>query len=74
MADQPVTLEFIARQLQRVLDDTAEINAKLERHSLRFDMIEASQRGIIQRLDSVERSIDRFGQRLRRLEDIGLAP
>lgn len=73
MSDNPVTLEFLGRQQQRLLDDFAVMRGDIALMKDDITVLAAmaqrqdrATKTILERLDGIA---DRFGERLRRLEE-----
>jgi len=73
-----VDLQFISRQLTRVLDDLASLKEdviilKADMTALR-ESVRAFEGRVDNKLDALGRKLDRYERRLRDLEDVRLAP
>jgi septation ring formation regulator EzrA len=78
MSDESVTLEFLARQLRRVIDDIASVKddmgvltAIVVRHDQEFSRLNAKLDDMFNQMRAMVRQHQRFSERLRALEEEG---
>ena len=64
-----ITLDFIARQLERVLNDNADIREQLTVIRAEIGVMNARLSHIEMSVDSLRRQMERMNGRIRRLED-----
>ena len=78
MSEEKVTLEFVAHQLRRVIDDIASVKddmgvltAMVLRHDQEFTRLNAKLDEMFNQMRAMVRQHQRFSERLRVLEDEG---
>jgi methyl-accepting chemotaxis protein len=76
MSEEGVTLEFLARQLRRVIDDIASLKddmgvltAMVVRHDQEFGRLSAKLDDMFNQMRAMVRQHQRFSERLRALEE-----
>lgn len=76
MSEEKVTLEFLARQLRRVIDDIASlkddmgvVTAMVVRHDQEFSRLNAKLDDMFNQMRAMVRQHQRFSERLRALEE-----
>jgi methyl-accepting chemotaxis protein len=76
MSEESVTLEFLSRQLRRVIDDIASLKddmgvltAMVVRHDQEFGRLNAKLDDMFNQMRAMVRQPQRFSERLRALEE-----
>lgn len=68
MAEE-VTLGFISRQITRLSDDVASVKSDIRLSGLRIERLETSLSTLVEEVRGLDRKLDRFEMRVRRVED-----
>jgi len=66
---EEVTLGFISRQITRLSDDVASVKSDIRLSGLRIERLETSLSTLVEEVRGLDRKLDRFEMRVRRVED-----